>query len=134
MTATKSNLLDLTEDNDVKAFIYQQFVDFEPFVTPETFLTVELKDPMKLLPAVEAGVYKGIDKKNLKNMVRISISLVENGAKLEAEGLSDNIYQAITKAKESALSKLIKIQDKVITAEERAAEVNVLRKSGDGIH
>jgi hypothetical protein len=38
----------LDESPEIRSFIYQQIVDFENFVTPETKVAVMAKDPLKL--------------------------------------------------------------------------------------
>lgn len=134
MALQNSNLKELTLDKDVKAYIYQQFVDFEPFITAETFLSLQLKDPMKLLPEIESGLISGLDKSDLKKMIRVAIILEEDGATIEAEGLSENIYSAINMAKNEAVKKLISIQDKVISNQERAAQIYTSRISGGMLH
>ena len=42
---------------EVKSFIYQTILDFEPFSTPETVISVVAKNPLELLSQVddEAG-------------------------------------------------------------------------------
>lgn len=131
MTAMNSNIFQLALDKDVKAYIYQQFVDFEPFVTPETFISVQLKDPMKLLPQFESEDIKEMTPDKLKKMVRVVISLTEDGASVECEGLSDDIYEAINFAKDGVLQKLVSIQDQIISNQERAAQVITARASGN---
>jgi hypothetical protein len=44
----------LDESPEIRSFIYQQIVDFENFVTPETKVAVMAKDPLKLQAKLEA--------------------------------------------------------------------------------
>lgn len=116
--APKSNR-EMTEDTpEVKSYIYQMISEFEPFITPETVVSVISKDPKKLARQYEVED-KEYDMNDLKSQFRISISLKEGDAKLDAEGLDKNIFVAIRMAKESLMKKLMTIQDSVVTQQER---------------
>lgn len=116
--APKSNR-EMTEDTpEVKSYIYQMISEFEPFITPETVVSVISKDPKKLARQYEVED-KEFDMNDLKSQFRISISLKEGDAKLDAEGLDKNIFVAIRMAKESLMKKLMTIQDSVVTQQER---------------
>ena len=52
---------------EVKAFIYQTIIEFEPFITPSTLISVIAKDPKKST--------KGGQKKSENQTWRISISI-----------------------------------------------------------
>ncbi len=116
--------LDLLEQNpEVKSHIYQQIMEFEPFVTPDTVISVIAKDPAKLALQYESE-NKEFDPVELSKMYRISISLAEDGGKLEAEGLHLDVFEAIKIAKENVLKKLALIQDSVISQQDRLIEIN----------
>jgi ribosome-associated translation inhibitor RaiA len=103
---------------EVKSYIYQQISEFEPFITPETVVSVISKDPRKLIRKYEAEEIE-FDLETLMNQYRISISLKEGEAKLVAEGMDQDIFTAIRLAKENLMQKLMKIQDSVVTQQER---------------
>ena len=128
-TPLKSNL-DL--DNlspEVKSYIYQTISEFEPFTTPETMIAVVAKDPLRLISRLEAdGV--DYDRTELKKMYRISISLSEDGAKLEEEGLHEDIYQAIKIAKDKLLKVLSEMQDSAISSQDRTQQINQALANG----
>jgi ribosome-associated translation inhibitor RaiA len=110
---------EMIEDTpEVKSYIYQMISEFEPFITPETVVSVISKDPKKLVRQYEAEDIE-FDMEDLKSQFRISISLKEGDAKLRAEGLDKNIFVAIRLAKESLMKKLMTIQDSVVTQQER---------------
>ncbi|MBC7371308.1 MAG: hypothetical protein H7326_07080 [Bdellovibrionaceae bacterium] len=110
---------DLLEDTpEVKSYVYQQLTEFEPYITPETIIEVISKDPKKLALQFEAEG-KDFDMKNLRSHYRMSITLTDGEARVSAEGLDRNIFAAIRKAKEILLKKLIAIQDKVVSQQER---------------
>jgi ribosome-associated translation inhibitor RaiA len=111
--------IELIEDSpEVKSYIYQMIVEFEPYVTPETVVSVISKDPKKLVLQYEAEG-KEFDMEDLKSHFRISITLSEGDAKIMAEGLDKDIFTAIRQAKDILLTKLIAIQDRVVTQQER---------------
>ena len=127
--ATLNSTIHIEADPEVKAHIYQQLHEFAPFITPETVITVVMKDPMKLLSHF---VDNGIDMtaSELKKMQRITITLAENGTTIEADGVSEDTFEAITIAKETLIEKLIHIQNSVITNQERAEQINSALLSG----
>lgn len=110
----------LDANPDVKAFIYQQILEFDHFVTPDTKVTVVARNPHRLLAQYENPA----DAEHLKSSHRIAVVLVEDGASLEAEGVHSDIFTAITMAKENLIAKLIEIQESVISPQERQMAIN----------
>jgi len=104
---------------DVKAFIYQQMVEFDPFVSPNTKVTVIAKNPKK-----KHSDFKGEDETPSVELHRIAVVLSEDGASIKAEGSHQNIFTAIQIAKENLIQKLIAIQDSVISPQERQMAIN----------
>lgn len=108
---------------EVKSYIYQQIMEFEPFITPETVVSVIARDPRKLALQYETDG-KEFDIKAVRKMYRIAISLKEEEVRLEAEALHEDIFEAIRLAKEALLVKLIDIQDTMISSQDRQMEIN----------
>lgn len=122
-TLLNQNIEHLEKDPEVRSFIYQQIADFEAFVTPTTTVAVIAKNPVDLYQAAsDSGV--DVSKKDLAKMYRIAIVLSENGTKLEAEAVDYDIFNAIKRAKDFLLKKLITIQDHIISNNERLSEIN----------
>lgn len=119
-------------DPEVKSYICQVLMDFGPFTTPETLITVMAKDPLKLISKYEADGVE-YERSSLKKMNRISIKLEEEGAKIEEEALHEDIYTAIRMAKDKLVKTLEEIQDNVISNQDRHAQINTALKSG-GVH
>lgn len=121
--ATLNSTIHIEADPEVKAHIYQQLHEFAPFITPETVITVVMKDPMKLMSHF---IDNGIDMTpaELRKMQRVTITLTEDGTTIEADGVSEDTFEAITIAKETLIEKLIHIQNSVITSQERAEQIN----------
>lgn len=113
----------LDENPEIRSFIYQQIVDFENFVTPQTMVSVMAKDPLKLVAKLEADG-ETVNKKKLSKMYRISIVLKEEDTKIQEEGLHEDIFEAIKLAKGKLIKKLIAIQDQVISHQERIEQIN----------
>lgn len=107
---------------EIKSYIYQALSEFEPYTTPSTVVSVIAKNPLKLLKGGETDHLP--DKEKLKTMYRISISLAEDGTKVEAEGLHEDIYSAIRQAKDSVLKKLEEMYDQVVSAKERQMQIS----------
>lgn len=111
--------IELIEDSpEVKSYIYQQIMEFEPYVTPQTVVAVVAKNPKKLALQYEADG-KEVDLEDLASHFRISISLKEGDAKITAEGVDKDIFTAIRLAKDHLLEKLQAIQDNVVSQQER---------------
>jgi ribosome-associated translation inhibitor RaiA len=113
----------LDENPEIRSFIYQQIVDFENFVTPQTMVSVMAKDPMKLQAKLEADG-ETVNKKKLSKMYRIAIVLKEDDTKIQEEGLHEDIFEAIKMAKGKLINKLVAIQDQVISQQERIEQIN----------
>ncbi len=110
-------------DPEVKSYIYQQLLEFEPYVTQDTTVAVLSRDPMKMKLRYESEG-RFFDANQLKNMYRIAIVLKEGETKLQAEGLHEDIFEAIRLAKEKLLKKLSAIQDSVVSNQERVDQIN----------
>ncbi len=113
----------LDENPEIRSFIYQQIVDFERYVTPQTMISVAVKDPLKLRSKLEAEG-QNISKKKLAKMYRISITLKEDDTQLQEEGLHEDIFEAVKLAKQKLIRKLEAIQDQIISHQERVEQIN----------
>ena len=113
----------LDENPEIRSFIYQQIVDFEHYVTPQTMVSVMAKDPLKLKEKLEAEG-ESVNKKKLAKMYRISIVLKEDDTKIQEEGLHEDIFEAIKLAKNKLIKRLEAIQDQVISHQERIEQIN----------
>lgn len=117
MEATfKSNLDFKTIDPEVRSYIYQVLLDFEPFTSSATVIAVSAKDPSALN-------IEGMSQSELERQFRISISLTEDGTQIEEEGLAKDIYGALREAKDKLMRHLTEIQDSVVTPAERASQI-----------
>jgi len=113
----------LEKSPEVKSYIYQQLMEFEPYVTADTIVAVVAKDPKKLAIQFEAdGKHEEI--KNLPMMYRIAIVLKEGETKIQDEGLATDIFEAIKIAKEKLLVRLQEIQDSVVSKSERLQQIH----------
>lgn len=118
MDKKQSEVVPIEESPEVKSFIYQQIVDFEPFLTPTSLVSVVSKNPHE-----KAG-----KKKQLRHQIQISIK--ENGVSLMEVGSSENIYEAILDAKNKLYQKLVLIQDSVISEQDRVAQIKSIQSGG----
>ncbi len=116
-------------DPEVKSYICQVLMELEPYTTPETVITVTAKDPLKLISKFEADGVE-FERTELKKMHRISISMAEDGAKVEEEGLHEDIFMAIRSAKDKIAKTLSEIQDNVISSQDRQSQINTALKNG----
>jgi len=125
---------------EVKSYIFQALMDFEPFTTPQTQVSVIAKDPLGLLTNDEHEDSTDYDhgqipeRKKLRKMYRISITLSEDGGVLSAEGLHEDIYEAIKIAKNKLLVTLNEIQDEIISNSERHQQIRHAIAAGEEVH
>lgn len=113
----------LEHDPEVKSYIYQQIVEFEPYVTPETTVAVVARDPKKLMLRYETEG-REFDRDKMKKMFRIAIVLKEGDTQIQEEGLHEDVFQAIKLAKDALMKKLVAIQDSIVTNQERTEQIN----------
>lgn len=123
--------LDLLEaDPEVKSFIYQQIVDFNPFVTPETLVMVIARDPhASYSSAAEEAEAEDTDFLSYEEQegealeedykYRIAIVLKEGESSIEAEAFNDDIFEAIRLAKETLIVRLLEIQEEIESPQDR---------------
>ena len=112
----KNTLKLLESDPEVTSFIYQQILDFNPFVTPETLVMVIARDP-QVPVATEDGEYEAIIDHNYR--YRIAVVLKDADTSIEAEAFDNNIFEAIRLAKENLLGRLIEIQNEIENPKDR---------------
>lgn len=124
MSTLLNPTIQLIEQNpEVKSFIYQQIAEFENFVTPQTVVAVIARDPRKLALQYETEG-KDSSPESLRKLYRIAIVLTESGTSMEAEGVHEDIYEAIKSAKHNLMQKLLEIQDSVVSQQDRIKEIN----------
>ncbi|OFZ31713.1 MAG: hypothetical protein A2622_03825 [Bdellovibrionales bacterium RIFCSPHIGHO2_01_FULL_40_29] len=120
--SANSNFLKTTTDLietslEIKSFIHQQIIDFQPFITPETLILVIARDP-----EIKEGDDEMVSDKSYKH--RIAIVLKEDESSIEAEAFNDDIYEAIKAAKEELVSRLVEIQSELETSQDRLAAIH----------
>lgn len=123
-----SNLLNpqirvLETDPEVKSYIYQQIMEFENYVTPQTVVAVLARDPKKLAIQLETDG-KSVPMAELRKMYRIAIVLKEGDTSIQEEALDADVFTAIRLAKEKLLVRLGAIQDQVISNQDRMSQIN----------
>ena len=120
------NTVDFLEsDPEIKSYIYQQILDFNPFVTPETLVMVVARDPSTLYAneARPGADEEGFETESLhsneeesvagKFKYRIAIILKDGESAIEAEAFNNDIFEAIRLAKENLVARLIEIQEEM---------------------
>jgi ribosome-associated translation inhibitor RaiA len=135
--------LDLLEtDPEVKSYIYQQILDFNQFVTPETLVMVVARDPHKVYSEdfseedfnEEDSEYFETQQASEQEFVeqnynyRIAIVLKDGDSSIESEAFHDDIFEAIRLAKESLVARLLEIQEEIESPQER---MNAIKDASD---
>ena len=112
----------LESNKEIKSYIHQQILDFEPFITAETTILVIARDP--LLKDKEPDEFA--EARPMGNH-RIVIILKEDDSSIEAEAFHDDIFQAIKMAKEKLVEELLAIQNEIENSQER---LNAIQQAG----
>lgn len=120
--------VDLIETSpEVKSYIYQQLVDFQPYVTSETLVYVIARNPTEV--PEDSGEDFDLPEESYKH--RIAIILQEGETTIEAEAYHDDIFNAIRLAKDSLLERLTEIEDQV---EPRTRKMTSKRPGSNQLH
>jgi ribosome-associated translation inhibitor RaiA len=122
-TLSNPTIQNLEQNPEVKSFVYQQLVDLEPYVTAQTTVAVVARDPRKLALQYETEG-RDFNAEDLKKLHRISITLSESDTKIEAEGVAEDLFEAIKLAKTNLLRELVAIHDSVVSSQDRLIEIN----------
>ena len=125
--------LELDENPEIRSFVYQQILEFEPYVTPQTIVAVIAKDPLKMSSQLIAQGQE-ISKQELSKMYRIAITLKEDGSQIREEALHADVFEAIKMAKQKLIQKLEAIQEHVLSQSDRIEQINQALGNNSQIH
>lgn len=131
------NTVDLLEsDPEIKSYIYQQILDFNPFVTPETLVMVIARDPKAMYPS-ELSNEEDLDLTDYKQpeqeasaveyKYRIAVILKDGDSAIEAEAFHDDVFEAIRLAKEKLVTRLVEIQEELENPSDRIKAIQEAR-------
>jgi ribosome-associated translation inhibitor RaiA len=123
-TVMHPDAAEVGKDREFKAHVYQQLVDLQPFLSPESQVTVVVK-----VAADEKDSRTGLDED-------YQLTLVANlgDHRLETEGRNADLYEALGIAKRKMLQQLDDVYGSVIDANERSSEIDALLKGELTIH
>ena len=113
----KSTSADLESNKEIKSYINQQILDFDPFITPSTLILVIARDPQ--LRDSDQEVESDTNENQKTANHRIVIILKEDDSSIEAEAFHDDIFEAIKLAKEKLVIELLAIQNEIENSQER---------------
>jgi ribosome-associated translation inhibitor RaiA len=126
----KTTLDILETDPEVKSFIYQQIIDFNPFVTPETLVMVIARDPKSSYAqsTEEEEIIVADEDENTEYKYRIAVILKEGENSIEAEAFHNDIFEAIRLAKDRLIERLIEIQEEIESPQDR---INAIKEASE---
>lgn len=105
---------------EVRAYIFQTLMEFEPYTSPNTTVAVVAKNPLKLK---DDPRFEEMSQDELSQLWRISIALTEEGTTIQAEGVAQDIYAAIREATHNLVKQLSEIHDQVISTQDRMMQI-----------
>ncbi len=120
-------VIDLERDLEVKSFIYQMINEFAGYVTPTTIAAVVSKDPMKSNSALLGEC--DVNRKDLPDMLRIAVTLSDQGAQITEEALALNVFDALKMAKEKMVRRLDLLHNEITSKQERIVQLEAAKKS-----
>ena len=133
------NTLELLEtDPEIKSFIYQQILDFNPFVTPETLVMVIARDPtttytsdIKSDDEQVSDLHEKLEQEALLvgYKYRIAIILRDGDSAIEDEAFHDDVFEAIRLAKEKLVARLVEIQEEMESPSDRLKAIQEARNN-----
>ena len=100
----------LEQSPEIKAYVYQRLQEFEPY----------------LLPNTQTGVFIQRAKhvtNSEKEHFEVSLTLNTEGGKLQAHGVADDVYAAISQASQTLMNQISTIHNAVISSQERNQEI-----------
>jgi ribosome-associated translation inhibitor RaiA len=103
-----------TSDPEVKAHIYQQLTEFEPYLLPGSHIAVLIRDTKK-----QPGVV-------------VTFSLSAEGGQIHGKGKGADVYEAAKMAKEDILSQFDSIQNQLVSAQDREVEISQITNNPSG--
>lgn len=119
-TPINESAASIENDRELKAHIYQQLVDLQPYLAPESQIAV--------LVQVESDE----DGENVEHILTLVASLGE--FKMEVEGRDADIYEAFALAKQNMLRQLEEWYSVAVDTSERDAEIQSVIEGRHMIH
>lgn len=104
-------------DPEVKAHIYQQLTEFEPYLLPGSHIAVLIKDRNETAK---------------KNRVVVTFSLSAEGGQIHGKGAAADVYEAAKIAKNDILKQFDSIQNQLVSAQDREVEINEIMTNPTG--
>lgn len=122
-SSTQDPVKAIENDREFKAYIYQQLVDLQPYLEPESQISVLVQIEQDQDEVSETGT-------------TIALTLVASieDYKIEAEGRSADMYEAFQCAKQGMLVELEEHYNASIDTNARNAEIQTLLAGGFTLH
>ena len=112
------------QDREFMAHVYQQLVDLQPFLTPESQIAV----------VVKIGPDEEDPRTDLDDDYQLTLVATLGEHRLEAEGRNADLYVALGIAKRKMLQELDDVYGSAIDANERNSEIDALMKGELTVH
>ena len=111
---------EIENDREFKAHVYQQLVDLQPFLSPESQVSVLVQ----------------VEKDEESAAVEYALSLVATlgDYRIEVEGRAEDLYVALGLAKQRMVEQLDDVYGSSIDSTEREAQIQTLLQGGMTLH
>jgi ribosome-associated translation inhibitor RaiA len=111
---------EIENDREFKAHVYQQLVDLQPFLSPESQVSVLVQ------------VEKDEEKSGVDYVLSLVATLGEY--RIEVEGRDEDLYIALRLAKQKMVEQLDDVYGSAIDSTEREVEIQTLLQGGNTLH
>lgn len=118
----------IQNDREFKAHVYQQLVDLQPFLAPDSQVAVIVN--------IGQDDEEDEDSESLDNEKKYALTLIATlgDYRLEAQGRNSDLYEALGIAKRKMMQQLDEVFNSVIDSNERNSEIDDLMQGKLTIH
>ena len=118
--STNSLPLDPENDREFKAHVYQQLVDLQPYLAPESQIAVLIQHDE--------------DEPEENDEVALTLVATLGEYKIESEGRDENLYEAFGIAKKRMIEQLEELYAVAVDSSERDAQIQSLIEGRHLVH
>ena len=127
-TKSSEEAKDIGNDREFMAHVYQQLVDLQPFLSPESQVAVVVK------VGADEDVLADVEEIEDSDSYLLTLVATLGDHRLEAEGRNADLYEALGIAKRKMLQQLDDVYSSAIDAGERNSEIDALVKGELTVH
>lgn len=132
--------IDVENDPEFKAHVYQQLVELQPFLSPESQVAVvvkvgsETEEDFTDTDDESTSIAPDEDQHEVDEDFALTLVATLGEYRLEAEGRNADLYEALGIAKRKMLQQLDEVYSSAIDSDERGTEIDALMRGELTLH